>query len=93
MPQVITLFLSKEGFRALGREVFELPSQAKHVVGTLLSRDAEGVWFQDAKLLRDNRMVLVKWSFIDTIISEMRLPEVPERRGIGFRAADLITGE
>ena len=85
MPQQATLVLSKAGSQSLGRRVFKLAKSVHRVPGLLLSYDTEGVWFQDAGLLRINKVALVKWNFIDTILSDISLPEAVDRREIGFR--------
>jgi len=93
-PQMVTLMLSDRGLEVLGHRIFEFTEPVDRTVsGALVDYDREGVWFQDTRLSKQNKMVLVKWSFIDAIVSEMQWPEVPERKSIGFRAADLITGE
>ena len=84
MPQLVTLLLSEAGSQVLGRGIFKFASPAKRVAGTLLSCEPEGVCFQDRRLLRDNKMVLVKWNFIDVILSEISPPEPDAKRVLGF---------
>jgi hypothetical protein len=50
----------------------------------LLNYDAQGLWFQDERLLRENKMVLVKWEFVDAILSDIPTPEPTARRNVGF---------
>ena len=85
MPQQATLVLSKAGSQSLGRRIFKLAKSVNRVPGFLLSYGTEGVWFQDAGLIRINKVALVKWDFIDTILSDISFPEVVSRREIGFR--------
>ena len=86
MPQRITLHLSRDGVQVLGRGILRLGRRAKSVSGKLLSYDAEGIWFQDDRLVRENQMVLVKWNFIDAILSEIPKMEPISRREAGFVA-------
>ena len=86
MPQRITLHLSSNGVQALGHGILRLRTRAKSLSGKLLSYDDEGIWFQDDRLLRENRMVLVKWQFIDAILSEIPAVEPATRREAGFVA-------
>ena len=89
MPQPAILLLSQAGLQAFGR-IFGAALQAERgVSGTLVSYHAEGVWFQDARLQQHNKIVLVKWSFINGILSEIPPPEPSARRRIGFQAVDL----
>jgi hypothetical protein len=85
MPQQATLVLSKAGSQSLGRRIFKLARSVNRVPGLLLSYDTEGVWFQDVGLMRINKAALVKWNFIDTILSDISFPEAVVRREIGFR--------
>ena len=85
MPQQATLVLSKTGSQSLGRRLFKLERSADRVAGWLLSYGTEGVWFQDAGLLRINKVALVKWNFIDTILSDISFPEAVDQREIGVR--------
>ena len=50
----------------------------------LLSYDAEGLWFQDDRLEKENRMVLVKWNYIDAVLSDIPALEPASRREAGF---------
>ncbi len=95
MPrQMVTLVLSESGWKVLGRPVFQLSARSKRgVYGALVSYQDEGVWFQDEKLSRDNKIVLVKWNFIDAILSDIPPPEPVGRRGIGFQATNVSITE
>ncbi|MCH8266060.1 MAG: hypothetical protein IH846_00930 [Acidobacteria bacterium] len=86
MPRRITLHLSKSGSQVLRRGILKLTLPSSSISGTLLSYDAEGIWFQDDRLLRENRMVLVKWNFIDAILSDIPEREPVSRREAGFVA-------
>ena len=95
MPrQMVTLVLSESGWKVLGRPVFELSTRSRRgVYGTLVSYQDEGVWFQDEKLSRDNKIVLVKWTFIDAILSDIPQPELARGRSIGFQATEFRATE
>ncbi len=88
MPQPGILLLSRVGHQKLRRL---LRPAKREVLGTLLSYDTEGIWFQDGRLERENKILLVKWSFIDAILSDLPAPE-PER-AIGFHPTDLVGTE
>ena len=81
-----TLLLSETGARVLGSGVFpQAKPDERWVTGIMISYDEEGVWFQDERLLGQNRMVFVKWNFIDAILSETPPPDVIAGQEIGFR--------
>jgi len=86
MAQRVILHLSKSGLQALGRGILRMGTRVKSVSGTLLGYDAEGIWFQDDRLVRENRMVLVKWDFVQAILSDV--PKEPVSR----REAGFVTG-
>lgn len=88
MPQPAILLLSRVGSQALGRL---LRPALRSLSGRLVSYDAEGVWFQDARLESQNKIIMVKWGFIDAILSDFPAPE-PERV-IGFRPGDFMNAE
>ena len=80
------LLLSETGARVLGGSVFhQIRPDDRWIIGFLNSYDDQGVWFQDERLLGQNRMVLVKRNFIDAILSETPPPEMYNEREIGFR--------
>lgn len=94
IPQMVTLLLSDRGLEVLGRRVFEVTQPGERwLAGALVDYDREGVWFQDGKLSRDNKIVLVKWNFIDAILSDIPQPEPVPRRSIGFQAAEFRATE
>ncbi|OFW44385.1 MAG: hypothetical protein A3J28_13495 [Acidobacteria bacterium RIFCSPLOWO2_12_FULL_60_22] len=70
----------------LGRGILRLGTRTRSVRGVLLSYDAEGLWFQDDRLEQENRMLLVKWSFIDAILSDIPAVEPASRHDVGFVA-------
>ena len=81
-----TLFLSHEGHKALGGAVFKRGrSRQRKATGSILAYRAEGVWFQDSRLLRSGEMVLIKWNLVDAILSEAPTPEPVRARGVGFQ--------
>jgi hypothetical protein len=85
MPELATILLSEVGSRILGEGVFELASpDQRGVSGALFASDAQGVWFQDARLRHESKMVLVKWEFIDAVLCDTPPPESLLRRSIGF---------
>lgn len=80
------LLLSEEGLRALGNTIFRAGRKPRRgVSGSVLGYHSEGIWFQDNRLLRLGEMVLVKWNFIDAILSETPIPESLRARTIGFQ--------
>lgn len=89
MPQSVRLFLSEDGRHVLGRRILKVAVRTKPLEGTLLSYEAEGIWFQDARLLQDSQMILVKWNFIDAIVSDIPPLEPAASRRIGFEAAEF----
>ena len=85
MVGLSTILLSERGLRVFGPGLLGLPEPEQHgAVGVLVAYDPEGVWFQDERLQRDNKMVLVKWEFIDAVLSDAPPPEASGRRMIGF---------
>src|SRR5438552_15471450 len=81
-----TLFLSHEGHKALGGAAFKRGrSRQRKVTGSILAYRAEGVWFQDSRLLRSGEMVLIKWNLVDAILSDAPTPEPVRARGVGFQ--------
>jgi hypothetical protein len=81
------LLLSDEGLRALGSPIFRIAGRRRRgVTGSLLGYQSEGVWFQDNRLLRSGEMVLIKWDFIDAILSDVPVPEPFRARTIGFQS-------
>jgi len=81
-----SLLLSEAGARVLGGDIFpQAALDHRWVIGTIMSYDEQGIWFQDEGLLGENRMVFLKWHFIDAILSEARPLEAIAERGIGFR--------
>ncbi len=86
MIVLATLLLSETGARVLGSGVFpQAKPENPWIIGMMISYDEQGVWFQDERLLGQNRIVLVKWNFIDAILSETPSPETISGREIGFR--------
>ncbi len=84
------LLLSNEGLRALGGTIFKTGARRRRgVTGSVLDYQTEGVWFQDNRLLRLGEMVLIKWNFIDAILSEARTQEPLRARTIGFQTKTL----
>ena len=85
MPQVARIFLSQAGKGVLGGffGLGELsPSWAD---GFLVGYDDNGVWFQDDRLQQEGKMLLVKWSFVDAVLSDVLGAEEERRPGnIGF---------
>jgi len=80
------LLLSETGAQVLGRGVFpQAKPENRWIIGTMISYDPQGVWFQDERLLGENRMVFVKWNFIDAILSETQRPDTMGAPGTGFR--------
>ncbi|MBI4480241.1 MAG: hypothetical protein HY651_09485 [Acidobacteria bacterium] len=84
MAERITLHLSREGSQVLGRGILKAGARTRSVRGTVVAYDTEGLWFQDERLVNENRMVLVKWNFIDAILSDMPAIEPAARREAGF---------
>jgi len=84
MAERVTLHLSKEGSQVLGRGILRLKTRVRSVRGTLYSYDVEGLWFQDDRLEKENRMVLVKWNYIDAVLSDIPALEPASRREAGF---------
>ena len=81
-----SLLLSEAGARVLGEGVFPRTGEDERwIVGTVLSYDEQGIWFQDKGLQVENSMVLVKWAFVDAIVSEVPLSRVSVDREIGSR--------
>ncbi len=80
------LLLSDKGLRALGSTIFRAGARRRRgVSGSVLGYQTEGVWFQDTRLLRLGEMVLIKWNFIDAILSEILISEPLRARTIGFQ--------
>ena len=80
-----TIVLSEAGVRVFGRGLLDLtlPEQ-RGTAGVVVAYEPEGVWFQDERLQRDNKIVLVKWEFIDAVLSDAPPAEAPSGRVIGF---------
>jgi len=73
--------------KVFGRGLLGISRPEQHsAAGMVVAYDTEGVWFQDERLQRDNKMVLVKWEFIDAVLSDAPPPEAPSRRMIGFQS-------
>lgn len=82
-----TLLLSSDGLKALGRTFFRPGERRRRgVKGSILGYQNEGVWFQDARLLKSRQMVLIKWKLIEAILSEAPIPEPERARTVGFQA-------
>jgi hypothetical protein len=80
------LLLSNDGLKTLSNVVFKAGQRRRRAVtGSILGYQAEGIWFQDSRLLRLGEMVLIKWNFIDAILSEAPAPEPLRGRAVGFR--------
>ena len=80
------VLLSTEGASALGT-IFRLGRRkARAVRGSVLGYLNEGVWFQDNRLLRSGEMVLIKWHFVEAILSEVAIPQPLQPKSIGFVA-------
>ncbi len=81
------LLLSDDGQKALGTSIFNAGRRRRRgVTGSVLGYRTEGVWFQDNRLLRLGEMVLIKWDFIDAILSDVPMLEPLRTRPIGFQA-------
>ena len=79
-----TVLLSKDGLIALGK-LFKLVRRPERAVrGSVLGYQAEGVWFQDGRLLRAGQMVLIKWHFVEAILSDAAMPQPLPVKPIGF---------
>jgi hypothetical protein len=79
------ILLSIEGQRTIGSFIFRLGKrQQRGIAGSVIGYTDEGVWFQDSRLLRSGEMVLIKWSFIDAILSDVPMPEPLRARTVGF---------
>lgn len=80
------VLLSDDGLRALGSSIFKVGRRRRRgVTGSVLGYQTEGIWFQDNRLLRSGEMVLIKWGFVDAILSDVPAPEALRARTIGFQ--------
>jgi hypothetical protein len=85
MVQSARIFLSRAGKAVLG-SFFGLGDSTPNAVdGFLVGYDDKGVWFQDDRLQQEGKTLLVKWRFVDTILSDVStVEEETTHPGIGF---------
>lgn len=79
-----TVLLSMEGARALGG-IFGFGRKRRRAIsGSVLGYHSEGVWFQDNRLLRSGQMALIKWRFVEAMVSDAAIPQPSKPKPIGF---------
>jgi len=84
------LLLSAEGRKTLGGSIFKAgKGGVRGVAGSVVGYTEEGVWFQDRRLLALGEMVLIKWNFVDAILSDAPVPEKLRAPAVGFHAGTL----
>jgi len=81
MAQVARIFLSQAGKGVLGGFFGLGELSPSGVDGFLVGYDDNGVWFQDDRLQQEGKMLLVKWSFLEAVLSDVLGAE--EERGPG----------
>jgi hypothetical protein len=81
MAQVARIFLSQAGKGVLGGFFGLVESGPSAVDGFVVGYDDNGVWFQDDRLQQDGKSLLVKWGFVEAILSDVL--EAEEERGPG----------
>lgn len=84
-----TVLLSKDGLVALGRLLKPGRRPERAVRGSVLGYQAEGVWFQDERLLRAGQMVLIKWHFVEASLSDVAISQPLPVKAIGFAVATV----
>jgi len=75
MVQSARIFLSRAGKAVLGTFFGLEDSTPSAVDGFLVGYDDKGVWFQDDRLQQEGKTSLVKWRFVDTILSDVTATE------------------
>jgi hypothetical protein len=85
MVQSARIFLSRAGKAVLGTFFGLGESTPNAVGGFLVGYDDKGVWFQDDRLQQEGKTLLIKWRFVDAILSDvMGAGEESVHDGIGF---------
>jgi hypothetical protein len=81
MVQSATIFLSQAGKGLLGGFFGLGELSPSGVDGFVVGYDDNGVGFQDDRLQQEGKMLLVKWSFVEALLSDVLGAE--EERGPG----------